>query len=439
MVATLKTEGVPTYLVAFRERSEANIGVLSKLIGDKTPSETNGIMHFAPGRGKKASALYSSRLAVAEMDMTEAEADEMRAMPDVMAVERNEIMSIPRPVAVEPQRAVPTGTTGLSPEMTGYLRGVRDLADMMLGTAGARLELPTLTHPTPVATAQTWGLNAIGVTDCGLTGTGVKMAVLDTGLDLTHADFTNVKPENTASFVGTETAQDGHGHGTHCCGTAVGTMTPASGPRYSVAPGAELLVGKVLADDGRGFTSQIIDGITWAVDQGAKIISMSLGSPRMPDGSFSRVYEMVFERILADGVLVVCAAGNESSRPFQIAPVGNPAACPTAMSVAAVDERMAVAPFSCGQVDEIGLLDIAAPGVDVLSAWTGGGYRSIQGTSMATPHVSGLAALYLEQDPSLSPGDLRDLMKARARPLGPVRDFGAGLARVPADPSQKIG
>jgi subtilisin family serine protease len=286
----------------------------------------------------------------------------------------------------------------------------------------------------------TWGLDAVGVLRRpDLSGAGIKVAVLDTGLDLTHPDFSHVAAANTASFVGTATAQDGHGHGTHCCGTVAGPQAPGFGPRYGVAPGVELLVGKVLADDGFGMTSQIIDGITWALDQGAQVISMSLGSRRAEGAPFSRVYEMVFRRLLAEGVLPICAAGNESDRPDVIAPVGNPAACPGSMSVAAVDRRMAPGFFSCGQVDQIGLLDIAGPGVGVHSAWTGGGYKRINGTSMATPHVAGVAALHLQADPSVTADDLRALLKMQARPLGPVRDFGAGLVQVPADPDGLVG
>ncbi|ABV92006.1 peptidase S8 and S53 subtilisin kexin sedolisin [Dinoroseobacter shibae DFL 12 = DSM 16493] len=442
----LNRDGHPTHIVVFEKPSENNAAMLSSMLGDRSPKGANGALRFQARGARKTSALLYERLAVAEMDMTEAEARDMRDQSGIAAVERNEVMSIPRPVRLDPAEAQ-EAEEGLRPpsramgaERDAYLRGVRDLANMLLGE-GPR--------PTGPAGAQgfwrprnwtTWGLDAIGSDRRPeLTGEGVKVAVLDTGLDLTHPDFTDVLGARTASFVGTETAQDGHGHGTHCCGTVAGPLQPALGPRYGVAPGAELLVGKVLADDGFGMMSQIIDGITWALNEGAQVISMSLGSARAEGAGFSRVYEMVFRRLLSEGVLPICAAGNESDRPGLIAPVGNPAACPGAMAVAAVDRRMDPGDFSCGQVDRIGLLDIAGPGVGVHSAWTGGGYRRISGTSMATPHVAGVAALHLQADPSTTGDDLRALMKMQATALGPVRDFGAGLVQVPANPGVPVG
>lgn len=434
MVGILDTENAPTHLVAFRRRSEANAEMLTEMIGDKKPNMEAGVLSFSPGRGKKSSARYHERLAVAEMDMTDAEAHEMRARDGVEAVVRNEIRHIPRPVQSTPRAAEAAPEQALlPPELADYLRGMRDMANLLLD--GSQAQFQPVTRRTSVAMDQdmTWGLRAIGMTSgTSLTGRGVKMGVLDTGLDLNHPDFAGFnEATHGKAFVGVASVQDGHGHGTHCCGTAVGTMNPSRGPRYSVAPGAELMVGKVLADDGRGFDHQIVNGVTWAADNGAKIISMSLGSDRAVNGDFSRFYETVFRQMTAEGILCIVAAGNESRRPFDMAAVGNPAACPSAMAVAALDRDMRVANFSCAQLDNIGLLDVAGPGVDVHSAWTGGGYRSIPGTSMATPHVAGIAAMHLENDPSLTPDELRDLIRAQVRPLSPVRDFGAGLAQVP--------
>ncbi|MEO0979895.1 MAG: S8 family serine peptidase [Pseudomonadota bacterium] len=441
---------VPTHLVVFKKASESNAQMLSESLGDRSPKQENGVFMFASKGVRKSSAKYMSRIGVAEIDMTDAEAQAMNAHDDVVAVERNTLMTIPRPI---PSRlgtrsfgaAGPGGSmerrVDLPGDMAGYLRGVRDFADMLLGTPGAQFRPVMPSFPTQGAVgvnqAMTWGLRAIGVPNRpDLTGAGVKVAVLDTGLDMTHPDFVGrVDVENTASFVGTPSAQDGHGHGTHCCGTVAGPRQPSQGPRYGVAPDVTLLVGKVLSDSGSGFISQIIDGMNWAADKGAKIISMSLGSSRNSGEQFSRVYESVIKNLADQNVLVVVAAGNDSERPELIAPVGNPAACPSAMAVAALDENSNVAWFSCGEADGIGEIDISGPGVDVHSSNTGGGYISWPGTSMATPHVSGVAAMHVQQDPDLSQADLRRLLREQARRLMPESDFGTGLVQVPVNPA----
>ncbi len=159
---------------------------------------------------------------------------------------------------------------------------------------------------------------------------------------------------------------------------------------------------------------------------------MSLGSARQAGQPYSDPYERVAATLLTQGIILVAAAGNESQRPALIAPVGNPAACPSILAVAAVDGRDQVAYFSCGDVDGLGRLDLAAPGVGVYSAWLGGGYKRLSGTSMATPHVAGAAALWMQQDPELSGEALRDKLKLSARPLAAaVSDVGSGVVQVP--------
>lgn len=265
------------------------------------------------------------------------------------------------------------------------------------------------------------------------TGKGVKVAVLDTGIDLAHPDFSGRFPgvANTASFVpGSPSAQDGNGHGTHCAGIVAGPQRSSGGIRYGVAPDVTLLVGKVLSDEGSGYDEWILNGIDWAVDQGASVISMSLGSPRYPNQPYSQAYETVARLLLNEGVLIVAAAGNDSYRPFFIAPVENPAACPSIMAVAAVDRFRQVAYFSCAQMDNIGEVNVSAPGVDVHSSWTGSTFNTISGTSMATPHVAGIAALYVELH-RLSGRQLWDKLERTAYPLPGRQDYGAGIAQAP--------
>ena len=283
--------------------------------------------------------------------------------------------------------------------------------------------------------ASTWGIAAVGAHTSRYTGAGVRIAILDTGLDLEHPDFLGRKIQ-ARSFIEGEPPQDVNGHGTHCAGIAAGPRDPASGPRYGVAPEAELFVGKVLSDAGMGADGSVLAGIDWAIQNGCHIISMSLGSAVAPGQPWSRVFEAVAQRALAAGSLIIAAAGNESSRPEHIAPVGHPANCPSILAVAAVDQHLRVAPFSCGGLEpDGGEVNLAAPGVDIASSWPmPQQYRATSGTSMATPFVAGVAALHAQAASSAPGVQLRDRLMACIRPLEqPARDVGEGLVQAPPD------
>jgi len=260
--------------------------------------------------------------------------------------------------------------------------------------------------------------------------------VLDTGIDADHPDLSQRMRENgqAACFVPGESVHDGHGHGTHCAGVVGGPRRSRSGTRYGVAPEVRLLVGKVLSDLGTGFTDWILEGIDWAAANGARAISLSCLSNRSAGEPHSVVYERVAESLLesSPGTLLLAPTGNASARPWHTQPVDNPAACPSLVAVAAVRRARQVASFSGRQMDEAGEVNLSAPGVGVHSAWTGGGFRSLSGTSMAVPHVAGVAALYLEERPSLTALELRRALESRARPLGDARDYGRGLVQASA-------
>ncbi|MHA6621147.1 S8 family serine peptidase [Pseudonocardia sp. DLS-67] len=330
-----------------------------------------------------------------------------------------------RLLGVEPERVRHAIGGSLSEE---YLRGFRDAAQFLhsrVAEAGA------------VTAAQfgdtdklTWGLQATGVAESPETGAGVTVAVLDTGLDLEHPDFAGRDIESR-SFVEGQAAQDVQGHGTHVTGTACGALAPGTGRRYGIAHEARILVGKVLGDDGSGTDADILAGINWAISAGARVISMSLGADVR---EVSTAYETAGRRALAAGALVVAAAGNNARRGAgDPGFVGVPANSPSIMAVAAVDSALAIADFSAASSTvEGGQVDIAAPGVDVYSSWPQPeGTNTISGTSMATPHVAGIAALWSQRTGATGQELWAQLVQAAQRLPLPASDVGSGLVRAP--------
>ncbi|GAA0529226.1 hypothetical protein GCM10011581_30440 [Saccharopolyspora subtropica] len=286
-------------------------------------------------------------------------------------------------------------------------------------------------EPTPDGEV-TWGLKAVRADQTQLTGKGIRVAVLDTGLDLEHPDFAD-RDIVTGSFVEGQDVQDGHGHGTHVIGTCCGPRSSQNGPAYGIASEASIYAGKVLGDDGSGSDSGILSGIQWAISNGCAVVSMSLGAPAEPGQPYSEAFERVARRAMERGTLIIAAAGNESQRSAGVvAPVGHPANCPSILAVGALDPQLQIADFSSGTVDEIGQVDLVGPGVDVYSSWPGPErYRKLSGTSMATPHVSGVAALYAQQHAERAWGLWARLSQtARRLPL-PSTDVGAGLVQAP--------
>src|SRR5207244_6045338 len=221
--------------------------------------------------------------------------------------------------------------------------------------------------------------------------------VLDTGFDSAHQGVRG-RTIVRKLFASQSSDDDTVGHGTHCIGTACGPLRPANGPRYGIAYEAAIYAGKVLGDDGMGTDRSVIAGLDWALDQGCQIISMSLGAATQVGDQPNADFEQIGQACLDGGTVVIAAAGNESSRPGHIAPVGTPANALTIMAVAALDNALGVAPFSCGGVNPGQDVDIAAPGVAVLSSLPGNRYGRLSGTSMATPHASGVAALIAQSD-----------------------------------------
>lgn len=309
-------------------------------------------------------------------------------------------------------------------------------AERVVYAIGTREEAPPAAPPTaapwPDTEIGTWGLYATGALAASASGAGIDVAILDTGLDERHPDFATRNPE-TRSFVPGEEARDGHGHGTHCAGTACGSRMVFEGPRYGVAVDANIHCGKVLGDSGQGGDQGIIAGIDWAMASGCDVISMSLGAGVDWDTPHSQVYETVARRALDRGTLIVAAAGNESDRRNdRVNPVGHPANCPSIMAVAAIDNAERIAWFSCTSDPKSGQVDIAGPGVNVRSSWPiPDRYKAINGTSMATPHVAGIAALYAEAKGARGLDLWAALIQQARRMDLPSLDVGVGLVQAP--------
>jgi subtilisin family serine protease len=308
----------------------------------------------------------------------------------------------------------------------GALRGVAAVEPELVMHALAT----ALSAPFADTATATWGLQAIGAVDSPAVGAGARVAVLDTGIDTANQDL-GARIAVSTSFVPGRTVHDGNGHGTHCAGTVCGPRQPAHGPRYGVAPEAVLLVAKVLDDTGSGPERQILAGLDWAVTNGAHVVSMSLGAD---DPKPHVAYDRAGERALAQGTLIVAAAGNNADRGAgQYGFVGVPANSVSVMAVGAVDAAMDVPFFSARSGHGTGgAVDIAAPGAGVRSAWPKApGWKVLDGTSMATPHVAGAAALWAGSAGAHG-RDLWAQVVAHARRLAAsASDVGAGCVRAP--------
>ena len=269
----------------------------------------------------------------------------------------------------------------------------------------------------------------------GFDGKGVKVAVLDTGVDLHHPDLES-QVDGTASFVPGEAMTDVNGHGTHVASTIVGTGAASDHDYTGVAPGADLIVGKVLGGpEGSGQDSWVLAGMEWAASSGAKVVSMSLGDVAPSDGSdpMSLAVDALSEQY---GTLFVIAAGNAGPES-----ISSPGAAASALTVGAVDKQDRLAGFSStGPLTVSGALkpDLVAPGVDITAArsqdMTDGGegmYRTLSGTSMATPHVSGAAAILAQEHPSWTGEQLKEQLMSTTNGLAEAYSpFEVGAGRV---------
>jgi major intracellular serine protease len=227
----------------------------------------------------------------------------------------------------------------------------------------------------------------------GEKGSGIVVAVLDTGVDMFHPDLKDniIDGRNFTNEGCKDDYQDLNGHGTHCAGTIAGIENEKG--VVGVAPEAKLLIGKVLDSNGSGSYNAIIQGIKWATKwegkngEKTRIISMSLG------GSHNdRDLENAILEACAKGIVVVVASGNEGDNNEETYEYGYPALYNECITVGAIDENKKIAYFSNNHKQ----VDVVASGVDVLSTYPVNQYARLSGTSMSTPHIAGVIALLIK-------------------------------------------
>ncbi|MEE1807250.1 S8 family peptidase [Streptomyces sp. BE133] len=270
----------------------------------------------------------------------------------------------------------------------------------------------------------------------GYDGSNVKVAVLDSGIDATHPDLAGQIAEAIDFTNSPSGPVDGHGHGTHVASTIAGTGKASDGLRRGVAPGAKLAIGKVCGDDGSCAGSAVIAGMEWAAKSGIDVVNMSLGGA--PSDGTDPLSAAVNSLSRTYGTLFVIAAGNSGPDPET---VGSPGAADEALTVAAVDKSDQMASFSSRGPrvgDGAAKPDIAAPGVAIVAARAKGTkmgkpvddfYTSASGTSMATPHMAGAAAIIAQQHPDVTGRQIKALLMATSKDLGHDL-FAQGAGRV---------
>lgn len=404
------TRLAPEFLAVFGSAAPENVPALAEALGAPVATvrpSRDGCQMLRVGEGVQSLVRLFPRLGIAALDLDPAARDRVERIAGVRVV-ANEVRRLPPYLVAAASESSVAGH---------QVVGVRRRA--VHGGRGHCLA------------PENWCLTMLGIDPCrrDLTGRGIRVAVLDTGIAMQDGQMPKVVA--AASFVAGQDVLDRNGHGTHCAGIVGGPRGRAGRMPYGVAPDCEILVGKVLDHHGVGTDDAIPEGISWAVEHGAAVVSLSVSSMREPGGVYPHSYEAAARSLLDCGTLLLAAAGNDSAAPRWLSPVGNPAACPSILAVSACDRGRLAAPFSNRELDSVGRLALAAPGVDVYSVWLEGGYRLLSGTSMATPHVAGVAALHAERGGARLRGRLlRDSLLAAAVPVGPRQEFGHGLAHL---------
>ncbi|MBP2327499.1 subtilisin family serine protease [Kibdelosporangium banguiense] len=271
----------------------------------------------------------------------------------------------------------------------------------------------------------------------GYDGTGTKIAILDTGI----ANVEDVASKIVAAKNFTTSPDgDAFGHGTHVASTAAGTGAHSGGKYKGVAPGATLLDAKVLANDGGGYLSWLIDGMQWAVDQGANVVNLSLGAD--DDAGIDPLEEAVNNLSATSKTLFVVAAGNDGPLPGTI---NSPGSADAALTVGAVNKQDELAEFSSRGPrlgDRAIKPDLTAPGAAITAAAApnsileakgapvSNGYMTLSGTSMATPHTAGAAAILAQQHPTWDGEQIKVALTGSTRPNAKANAYQQGAGRL---------
>ncbi|MFD9504229.1 S8 family serine peptidase [Streptomyces sp. NPDC060035] len=333
------------------------------------PAQTADVM--AKQLGLTTLFTYSKVLHGFAASLTPAQLEKVRGTAGIQAVEENSEASVAPPPAAN-------------------------------GTAGA------------LAAATSWGLDRIDQRNLPLdsmynatrTGAGVTAYIVDTGIESAHSEFGDRVGPGFDVIGDGRNAQDCHGHGTHVAGTV-------GGASYGVAPSALLVPVRVLNCEGSGTWAGIIAGLDWIAENVQKpaVVNASLG------GTSSAAVDDAFDGLAEQGILPVVAAGNESQDACNVSPAG----AGQVVTVGASDDQDRQAGFSNWGT----CVEVYAPGVDIVSARLGGGSTTLSGTSMASPHVAGVAALYLEQNPAAAPQAVTDWVTGQST-TGVLANLGTG-------------
>ncbi|MCG8373463.1 MAG: S8 family peptidase [Balneolales bacterium] len=391
------------YLITYAEKKMDFAGALGILEMDEARFES-GMKLLAEGKMEEGSPVHLDHLGITVIDLEESEVTRLSAKSEILAVEEDMEVTI--------QGFIPEDSVELAKEILGSKK------------SGA------------VATTPVWNIRNVKAPEAwavGIDGTGINLAILDTGI-ADHPDLVISGGANFTSDNTTPVYKDENGHGTHCAGIAAG-RNGLNGV-YGVAKNCNLYAVKVLGKSGSGSFSWIFAGMNWCVSNNIQVASMSLGAKAGP----STAAATAVENCQDNGVTVIIAAGNSygTSFPWVCTPANAYKANvheASPVAVAAVNQSNNIASFSSrgsrNNTPDWNQVNVSAPGVSIYSTYLNNGYTVMSGTSMACPHVAGLAALVYQKYPGVQPQMVEGKIVTTATNLGsspyPNEPYGYGL------------